>query len=148
MRLGLVTAIAPIINATASAAYPKTLSFSPEMKMIPPRMAKIKIPVPKSFSYKTNPSIAIAAGRTTRSGCLINPSSLRVSLMRKCKAHHRIKPNLANSEGCNVNPANSIQFRLPFTFFPRLGTNGNAKKKTERSNEYLATLCQIDPLTL
>ena len=127
--------------------YPNCFNGAPDMKTRPPKIPKIKIAVPKSRWNKTKPSITIAPGKITINGFLINPSGLLLSLFRRCRAHHKIRANFANSEGCKVKPANSIQLRFPFTLFPNPGTNGRDRKKIESSNENLATTNQIAPFT-
>ena len=67
---------------------------------------------------------------------------------RNLSAHHRIKPNFANSDGCSVKPPISIQLRFPFIFFPKKGTNGNNNIRIEILSAYLAMNGQIDPFTL
>ena len=56
-------------------------------------------------------------------------------IFRSCRAHQSIKPNFANSDGCKVKPAISIQFLFPLMFFPRFGINGSSKIMIEILSE-------------
>ena len=105
-------------------------------------MIKTKSAVPRSRSNKINSSTTSKPGAINRNGDFLPAYS---PILRNCKAHHRIRRSLANSEGCKVNPAISIQFLLPFTFFPKNGRKGSNRITIEIESAYLAIFGQTAP---
>ena len=134
----------PTIAPRASRAT-KFLIGAPDMNKIPPKIINTKRAVPRSLSNKINNSIVTSPGAIRKIRFLLPGTWPNV---RNLSAHHKINPSFANSDGCNVKPAISIQFRFPFMFFPRNGTNGNNKITIQILRAYLAICGQIKPLTL
>ena len=123
----------------------KCLIGAPDTNKIPPKIINTKRAVPRSRSNRINSSIATNPGASNKIKFFVPGSCTNV---RNRSEHHKIKPNFANSDGCNVKPPISIQLRFPFMFFPRNGTNGNNKITIEILSAYLAMNGQIAPLTL
>ena len=122
----------------------KCLIGAPETNKIPPKIIKTNNAVPKSLSNIISASITTKPGKIKLIGFLPATKSIR----RNWNAHQSIKPNLANSDGCSVKPAISIQFLFPLIFFPRDGTKGSSNINIESVKLTLANLGHISPLTL
>ena len=115
---------------------------APEINKIPMKIIKTSNAVPKSRSNKISTSTTAKPGAINRNGDFFPAYS---PILRSCNAHQRIRRNFAISDGCKVNPAISIQFLFPLTFFPRNGTNGNNKITMEIDSAYRAILGQTAP---
>ena len=120
----------------------KCLIGAPEINKIPKKIIKTSRAVPKSRSNKIRISTTANPGEISQNGDFLPAYS---PILRSCSAHQRINRNFAISDGCKVNPAISIQFLFPFTFFPKNGTNGNNKITMEMDSAYRAILGQTAP---
>ena len=144
IRYELVKTKAPPTTTPHTPIPIKYLSGAPDINKIPVKIIKSKSAVPRSRSKIINNSTKIKPGNSNFTLDFLPATS---PTFLSCTARQRIKRNLAISDGCNVNPAISIQLRLPFIFFPKPGINGSKRMTMVRLSPNLAIFGQTLPCT-